>query len=49
MKSEWIDGRVVYLDEAAERRDDESLRNGAQEQHHTGESSLRDLPGVDID
>ena len=48
MKGEWIDGRDVYLDETAERRDDESFRNGAQEQHHTGESSLKDLPGVDM-
>ena len=48
MKGEWIDGRDVYLDETAERRDDESFRNGAQEQHHTVESSLKDLPGVDM-
>jgi len=48
VKGEWIDGRVVYLDEEAERRDDDSFRNSAQDQHHTGESSLKDLPGVDM-
>lgn len=43
----WKEG-VMFLDEEAPRRDDESFRTSAQEEHHTGESSQKKLPGVDM-
>lgn len=49
VKGEWIDGRVVYLEEDAERRDDDSFRNpGPDDKHHTGVSSLLNLPGINM-
>jgi hypothetical protein len=39
-----FEGRIVFLNESAPLRDDVSLRNKDQEEHHTGKSILENLP-----